>query len=260
MSVAPGRKDLLAARVWLRSYDRASLGRDVTAGITLAAYVLPAAIGDASLAGLPPEAGLYACLFGGLVFWLFCSSRHTAVTVTSAISLLIGRHARRDRRRRSCAPRHARRGNGAARGTARVRRLRRPGRDRRQLLLGNRARRLQVRRRAVPGEHAVTQVVRHTAAAMATSGSALVTSLPVSASTNAASLALGVAALAVLLARQDRSGPEASAGGAVCGGRRDHRGSRLPTRRARRRPARRGAAADCRCRRCRSSAGPTSTS
>ena len=47
-------------------------------------------MGDASLANLPPQAGLYACLFGGLVFWLFCSSRHTAITVTSAISLLVG--------------------------------------------------------------------------------------------------------------------------------------------------------------------------
>src|SRR6185503_12039239 len=60
------------------------------AGITLAAYLLPSAIGDASLAGLPPQAGLYACLFGGLVFWVFCSSRHTAIAVTSAISLLMG--------------------------------------------------------------------------------------------------------------------------------------------------------------------------
>jgi high affinity sulfate transporter 1 len=63
---------------------------DLVAAITLAAYLLPAGLGDASLANLPPEAGLYACLFGGLVFWLFCSSRHTAITVTSAISLLIG--------------------------------------------------------------------------------------------------------------------------------------------------------------------------
>lgn len=62
----------------------------MVAGITLAAYLLPAALGDASLAGLPPQAGLYACLFGGLVFWLFCSSRHTTISVTSAISLLIG--------------------------------------------------------------------------------------------------------------------------------------------------------------------------
>ena len=75
---------------WLRGYGRAQLRPDVVAGITLAAYLLPAAIADASLAGLPPQAGLYACLFGGLVFWALCSSRHTAITVTSAISLLVG--------------------------------------------------------------------------------------------------------------------------------------------------------------------------
>ncbi len=81
---------VIAARTWLESYERTWLRADVMAGITLAAYLLPAAIGDASLAGLPPQAGLYACLFGGLVFWLFCSSRQTAVTVTSAVSLLVG--------------------------------------------------------------------------------------------------------------------------------------------------------------------------
>jgi high affinity sulfate transporter 1 len=75
---------------WLRDYGGAWLRPDVAAGITLAAYLLPAGLGDASLAGLPPEAGLYACLFSGLVFWLFCSSKHTAITVTSAISLLLG--------------------------------------------------------------------------------------------------------------------------------------------------------------------------
>jgi sulfate permease, SulP family len=75
---------------WLRDYDRGWLRGDMVAGITLAAYVLPAALGDASLAGLPPQAGLYACLFSGLVFWIFCSSRHTTISVTSAISLLIG--------------------------------------------------------------------------------------------------------------------------------------------------------------------------
>src|SRR6266850_2726389 len=75
---------------WLRSYDPGWLKGDVIAGITLAAYLLPAALGDASLANLPPQAGLYACLFSGAVFWLFCSSRYTVITVTSAISLLIG--------------------------------------------------------------------------------------------------------------------------------------------------------------------------
>lgn len=80
----------IAARTWLSTYEPSWLRSDLVAGLTLAAYLLPAGIGDASLANLPPEAGLYACLFSGLVFWLFCSSRHTAITVTSAISLLVG--------------------------------------------------------------------------------------------------------------------------------------------------------------------------
>ncbi len=83
-------KSALPAARWLRSYELAWLPRDLIAGITLAAYLLPAGLGDASLANLPPEAGLYACLFSGLVFWLFCASRHTSITVTSAISLLVG--------------------------------------------------------------------------------------------------------------------------------------------------------------------------
>src|SRR2546421_5952175 len=81
---------IVPAARWLRSYKPAWFRADLIAGITLAAYLLPAGLGDASLANLPPEAGLYACLFGGLVFWLFCSSRHTTITVTSAISLLTG--------------------------------------------------------------------------------------------------------------------------------------------------------------------------
>ncbi len=81
---------VIPALYWLRRYELSWFRPDLAAGITLAAYLLPAGLGDASLAGLPPQAGLYACLFSGLVFWLFCSSRHTAITVTSAISLLLG--------------------------------------------------------------------------------------------------------------------------------------------------------------------------
>src|SRR5499425_273742 len=80
----------IPALTWLRSYDRSWFRLDLLAGITLAAYLLPAALGDASLANLPPEVGLYACLLGGLVFWIFCGSRYTVVSVTSAISLVIG--------------------------------------------------------------------------------------------------------------------------------------------------------------------------
>src|ERR1041385_3680313 len=87
---SPALARWIPALSWLRSYNPSWLRGDVLAGITLAAYLLPAALGDASLANLPPEAGLYACLFGGLVFWIFCGSRYTAISVTSAISLVIG--------------------------------------------------------------------------------------------------------------------------------------------------------------------------
>lgn len=87
---AKGMASWIPAINWLKTYQPVWLRADLLAAITLAAYLLPAGIGDASLANLPPQAGLYSCLFGGLFFWLFCSSRHTGVTVTSAISLLIG--------------------------------------------------------------------------------------------------------------------------------------------------------------------------
>jgi len=82
--------NIFPALTWLRAYQPKWLRADLVAGVTLAAYLMPAGLADASLANLPAEAGLYACLFSGLVFWLFCSSRHTAITVTSAISVLVG--------------------------------------------------------------------------------------------------------------------------------------------------------------------------
>jgi high affinity sulfate transporter 1 len=89
---AAGRSpyNIFPALTWLRAYQPKWLRADLVAGVTLAAYLMPAGLADASLANVPPEAGLYACLFSGLVFWLFCSSRHTAITVTSAISVLVG--------------------------------------------------------------------------------------------------------------------------------------------------------------------------
>jgi SulP family sulfate permease len=89
-AVRRGWHNILQALTWLRAYKPDWLRADLIAGVTLAAYLMPAGLADASLANLPAEAGLYACLFSGLVFWLFCSSRHTAITVTSAISVLVG--------------------------------------------------------------------------------------------------------------------------------------------------------------------------
>jgi high affinity sulfate transporter 1 len=65
------------------------LPHDVVAGITLAAYAIPVSLAYAALAGLPPQAGIYGYLLGGLGYALLGSSRQLAVGPTSAISLMI---------------------------------------------------------------------------------------------------------------------------------------------------------------------------
>ncbi len=74
---------------WLAEYQAAWLGRDVVAGVTLAAYAIPVSLAYAGLAGLPPQAGVYGYVLGGLGYALFGSSRQLAVGPTSAISLMI---------------------------------------------------------------------------------------------------------------------------------------------------------------------------
>ncbi len=75
---------------WLRSYRAADLPRDAIAGVTLAAYAIPVALAYASLAGVPPERGLYGYMIGGLLYALFGTSRQLAIGPTSAISMLVG--------------------------------------------------------------------------------------------------------------------------------------------------------------------------
>ncbi|HET7880237.1 MAG TPA: SulP family inorganic anion transporter [Acetobacteraceae bacterium] len=62
---------------------------DLIAGITLAAYAIPVSLAYATLAGLPPQVGIYGYLLGGLGYALAGSSRFLAIGPTSAISLMI---------------------------------------------------------------------------------------------------------------------------------------------------------------------------
>ena len=75
---------------WLRGYSPKWIPRDALAGLLLASYLVPVSIAYASLAGLPPQAGLYSSMLAGLGFAAFTSGRHTSIAVTSAISLLTG--------------------------------------------------------------------------------------------------------------------------------------------------------------------------
>ncbi|MBX3415786.1 MAG: SulP family inorganic anion transporter [Pirellulales bacterium] len=64
--------------------------RDLIAGVTLAAYAIPVSLAYASLAGLPPQYGIYCYLVGGLGYALFGTSRQLAVGPTSAIAMMVG--------------------------------------------------------------------------------------------------------------------------------------------------------------------------
>ncbi|MDM0071198.1 SulP family inorganic anion transporter [Variovorax sp. J31P207] len=75
---------------WLRTYEPRWLAKDAIAGVTLAAYGIPVSLAYASLAGLPPQYGIYCYLVGGLFYALLGSSRQLAIGPTSAISMLVG--------------------------------------------------------------------------------------------------------------------------------------------------------------------------
>ena len=75
---------------WLAAYRAQWLPRDAIAGVTLAAYGIPVSLAYASLAGLPPQYGIYCYLVGGLFYAFFGSSRQLAIGPTSAISMLVG--------------------------------------------------------------------------------------------------------------------------------------------------------------------------
>ena len=60
------------------------------AGITLSAYAIPVSLAYATLAGLPPQYGIFGYLLGGLFYAMLGTGKQLAIGPTSAISMLIG--------------------------------------------------------------------------------------------------------------------------------------------------------------------------
>ena len=90
----PGRIPIVLAA---RSYQRADLPHDFVAGLTLGVVTVPQAIAYAFLAGLPPQAGLYACLAPMVIYAVLGSSRQLVVGPVAIAALMvaaaIGEHA-----------------------------------------------------------------------------------------------------------------------------------------------------------------------
>jgi SulP family sulfate permease len=73
----------------LRTYSWQSLRLDLFAGITVAAVAVPQAMAYASIAGLPPQYGLYTAIVMTAVGALFDSSRQLINGPTNAISIAL---------------------------------------------------------------------------------------------------------------------------------------------------------------------------
>src|SRR5512139_2043707 len=74
----------------LQGLTLANLPSEVSAGITLAALIIPLNIGYAQVAGLPPVVGLYAGIVPLVMFALFTSSRHVVGSPDAPISAIMG--------------------------------------------------------------------------------------------------------------------------------------------------------------------------
>jgi len=75
--------------VWFKLITKDSIKADFLAGLTGAVIVLPQGIAFATIAGLPPEYGLYTAMVTPVVAALFGSSRHLVSGPTTAISIVV---------------------------------------------------------------------------------------------------------------------------------------------------------------------------
>ena len=80
-----------------RSYRREDLPHDVVAGVAVGMLTVPQAVAYALLAGLPAQAGLYACLAPMVIHALLSSSRQLIVGPVAIAALMVastvGQHA-----------------------------------------------------------------------------------------------------------------------------------------------------------------------
>ncbi|MBB6469798.1 SulP family sulfate permease [Aminobacter lissarensis] len=73
---------------WGRTYDRHALTGDLLAAVIVTIMLIPQSLAYALLAGLPPEAGLYASITPIMLYAIFGTSRALAVGPVAVVSLM----------------------------------------------------------------------------------------------------------------------------------------------------------------------------
>lgn len=74
---------------WFKLLNKDTVKADIFAGFTGAVIVLPQGVAFATIAGLPPEYGLYTAMITPIIAALFGSSHHLVSGPTTAISIVV---------------------------------------------------------------------------------------------------------------------------------------------------------------------------
>ena len=73
---------------WGRTYDKNAFSNDMIAAVIVTIMLIPQSLAYALLAGLPPEAGIYASIAPIILYAIFGTSRALAVGPVAVVSLL----------------------------------------------------------------------------------------------------------------------------------------------------------------------------
>ena len=73
---------------WGRDYNRTAFQNDMIAAVIVTIMLIPQSLAYALLAGLPPEAGLYASILPIILYAIFGTSRALAVGPVAVVSLM----------------------------------------------------------------------------------------------------------------------------------------------------------------------------
>jgi SulP family sulfate permease len=85
---AAGLRRFVPISIWLAGYEKSFLLPDIVAALTVWALMVPEAMAYASLAGMPPETGLYAALVAPIAYAIFGTSRQLNVGPSSTVAVL----------------------------------------------------------------------------------------------------------------------------------------------------------------------------
>ena len=84
----PAFRRYIPILTWGRDYTRSALANDLVAALIVTIMLIPQSLAYALLAGLPPEAGLYASIIPIMLYAVFGTSRALAVGPVAVVSLM----------------------------------------------------------------------------------------------------------------------------------------------------------------------------